>query len=383
MIISRSDSGLVARWWFTVDKLMMSFVFMLMATGVLVSMAASPSVADRLDLNVLHFTKSQLFYLGMAAPLFVVISILPLPALRRIAMLGFIGSLGLMIAAIFWGPEIKGAHRWINIGPTSLQPSELMKPFFVVATAWFLSEGARRPDMPGPTIAYVIGAVVLTVLMLQPDFGQALLVAFTFGGMLLVSGLPWILVLGLAGLGVAGVSLAYLLLPHVAARVDGFLTPEKGDTFQVDMALAAFRNGSYMGTGPGGGTSKMVLPDAHTDFAFSVIAEEFGIIAGIGLAAIFGIIVVRILLRARHEPDPFSALALFGLGTMFGLQAFINMGVNSALLPAKGMTLPFISYGGSSLLGTAILMGLVLGLGRRRQQHAVKLPGFGVAAAAA
>ncbi len=382
MIISRSDSGAVARWWFTVDRLGMSIVFALMAIGVLVSMAASPSVADRLDLDTLHFVRSQLFYISIAAPLMIVVSIFPVTWLRRIAVFGFIASLGLMVGAIFVGPEIKGAHRWINVGLASLQPSELAKPFFVIVVAWFLAERIRRPDMPAHLTAYGVAGLMLLVLLLQPDFGQAILVAVTFGGMLLISGLPWILVLGLAGLAVAGVSIAYLVMPHVASRIDRFLAPEKGDTFQTDMAMEAFRNGGPMGTGPGGGAAKLVLPDAHTDFAIAVVGEEYGVIACLILVAIIGFLVVRILLRARCESDPFAALGLFGLGTMFGLQAFINLGVNSALLPAKGMTLPFISYGGSSMLGTAILMGFVLGLGRKQQQHAIPFNRFSTASIA-
>jgi cell division protein FtsW len=256
-----------------------------------------------------------------------------------------------------------------------LQPSELAKPFFVVVASWFLAEKIRRPDMPAHLTAYGVAGLMLMVLLLQPDFGQAILVGATFGGMLLISGLPWVFVLGLAGLAVAGVSIAYVALPHVASRFDRFLAPEKGDTFQTDMAMQAFHNGGFMGTGPGGGTAKLSLPDAHTDFAFAATGEEYGVIACCVLIAIIGFVVVRILMRARREGDPFAALGLFGLGTMFGLQAFINMGVNTALLPAKGMTLPFVSYGGSSMLGTAILMGFVLGLGRKQQQHAISLHG--------
>jgi cell division protein FtsW len=373
MIISRSDSGPLAKWWFTVDKLLISMIFTLMICGVMVSLAASPAVADRLDLDVYHFTRSQLFYITIAMPLLLFVSIFPPQWLRRFAMLGFAGSVMLMIGAMIWGPEIKGAHRWIDVGFVSLQPSELAKPFFIVVAAWFMAEKIRRPDMPAQQVAYGVASIMFAILILQPDFGQALLVAVTFGGMLLITGLPWLTILALVGLGVAAIGFSYSLLPHVASRIDRFLTPEKGDTFQMDVAMDAFRNGGAMGTGPGGGHAKLVLPDAHTDFAFAVIGEEFGYLVCIGLVFFIGAIVLRILSRARSEGDAFAALGLFGLGTMFGLQAFINMGVNTALLPAKGMTLPFISYGGSSLLGTAILMGFVLGLGRRQQQHTVSL----------
>jgi cell division protein FtsW len=370
MIISRSDAGPIARWWFTVDKTLIWMILILMIAGVFVSLAASPAIADRLDLDAAHFTKGQMLYIAVATPLFLLVSVFPLHWLRRFAVGGFASSFALMLAAMVWGPEIKGAHRWIDVGVVTLQPSEFAKPFFVVVVAWFLSEHARRPDMPAQSIAYGLAIAMLGILFLQPDFGQALLVGSVFGAMLVVSGLPWIVVLALAALGLAGVGLAYAVLPHVASRIDRFLTPEKGDTFQIDAAMEAFRNGGFVGTGPGGGKAKLILPDAHTDFAWSVIGEEFGIVACMVLLAFFGAIVLRILIRARSEPDPFLALGLFGLGSLFGLQSFINMGVNSALLPAKGMTLPFISYGGSSLIGTAILMGFVLGLGRKQQRHA-------------
>ena len=203
----------------------------------------------------------------------------------------------------------------------------------------------------------MIFAVFVGLLVLQPDFGQTALVVVTFGAMLLIYGIPWVLVLGLAGLCAAGVMTAYTMVPHVASRIDRFLNPEKGDTFQMDTAVAAFANGGLMGAGPGGGEAKLVLPDAHTDFTFAVVGEEFGLIACIGLLLLFAFVVMRVLQRAKIEPDPFPALALSGLGIVFGLQAIINMGVNVSLLPAKGMTLPLISYGGSSLIGVAFAMG--------------------------
>jgi cell division protein FtsW len=337
-----------------------------MAIGVLISMAASPPVAERIGLNSFHFFKYQLIFLVPAVLMLVSVSLLePRPA-RRAAFLMLGVSFALMVAALFWGPEIKGAHRWINFGPIGLQPSELAKPSFVVMAAWFLSEHTKRPDMPGHIIAYIIFSVFVGLLVLQPDFGQTALVVVTFGAMLLIYGIPWVLVLGLAALCTAGVMAAYTMVPHVASRIDRFLNPEKGDTFQMDTAVAAFANGGLMGAGPGGGEAKLVLPDAHTDFTFAVVGEEFGLIACIGLVLLFAFVVMRILQRAKIEPDPFPALALSGLGIVFGLQAIINMGVNVSLLPAKGMTLPLISYGGSSLLGVAFAMGMVLAFSRRQ-----------------
>lgn len=366
MLVSRSDRGLIARWWFTVDRPLLSAVLLLMAIGVLVSMAASPPVAERIGLDTFHFFKFQLAFLLPAVVLLISVSLLEPRQARRAAFLMLGLSFALMVAALFWGPEIKGANRWINFGPIGLQPSELAKPSFVVIAAWFLAEHTKRPDMPGHVIAYLLFAIFVGLLVLQPDFGQSALVVVTFGSMLLIYGIPWILVLGLAGLGAAGVMATYALVPHVASRIDRFLNPEKGDTFQVDTATAAFGNGGLLGAGPGGGDAKLTLPDAHTDFAFAVVGEEFGLIACIGLILLFAFVVMRILQRAKIEPDPFPALALSGLGIVFGLQAVINMGVNVSLLPAKGMTLPLISYGGSSLIGVAFAMGMVLAFSRRQ-----------------
>jgi cell division protein FtsW len=366
MLVSRSDRGVFARWWFTVDRPLLSAVLLLMAIGVLISMAASPPVAERIGLNTFHFFKFQLAFLLPAVVLLISVSLLEPRQARRAAFLMLGLSIALMVAALFWGPEIKGAHRWINFGPIGLQPSELAKPSFVVIAAWFLAEHTKRPDMPGDVIAYMIFAIFVGLLIVQPDFGQTALVVLTFGTMLLIYGIPWIVVLGLAGLCVSGVMAAYALVPHVTSRIDRFLNPDKGDTFQVDTATAAFSNGGLLGTGPGGGQAKQILPDAHTDFTFAVVGEEFGLIACIGLMLLFAFVVMRILQRAKIEPDPFPALALSGLGIIFGLQTVINMGVNVSLLPAKGMTLPLISYGGSSLIGVAFAMGMVLAFSRRQ-----------------
>ncbi len=366
MLISRSDRGLVARWWFTVDRGVMSAALILMAIGVLVSMAASPSVAVRIGADdPLHFIKSQMFYLVIAVITLVSLSFFDRTWTRRAGIAGFGASLVLMLLALKFGPEIKGAHRWINIGPLNLQPSEIAKPTFVVAVAWFLSEKLRHRDMPADVIAYAMAAMFIGLLVLQPDFGQTALVIATFGAMLLLCGLAWKYIFGLI-CGVGGLGfLSYLTVPHVASRIERFLNPEKGDTFQVDTATAAFQNGGLLGAGPGGGTAKMVLPDSHTDYAFAVVGEEFGALACIAIMALFFFIIIRVLKRSKIEANPFVALSMAGLAVMFGTQAGINMGVNVGLLPAKGMTLPFISYGGSSLIGTAIALGFVLALGRK------------------
>ncbi len=364
-LISRSDRGAVARWWFTVDRPLLSAAMLLMAVGVLVSMAASPPVASRIGLDPYHFVRSQLFYLCLAVVVMLLLSFFDRAMIRRTAFVGFVGALLLMFLALFFGPEIKGAHRWINVGPISVQPSEFAKPCFAIVFAWLLSERVIRRDMPAHIMAYSCAALFLLLLVAQPDFGQAALVTTTIGAMLLVYGIPWVVVFGLAGAATAAVAVSYALVPHVASRIDRFMNPDKGDTFQVDTSMQAFHNGGVLGVGPGGGTAKLVLPDAHTDFTFSVIGEEFGLLACLGIMALFLFIIMRVLKRAKVEKDPFAALASAGVVSMFAIQASINMGVNVALLPAKGMTLPFISYGGSSLLGTGMAIGFVLALGRQ------------------
>ena len=376
MLVGRSDRGLLAKWWFTVDRGLMFAVMLLMAAGVLISMAASPPVAERIGADTFHFFRSQLMFLTPAMLVLVATSFLDPRMVRRAGLFAFFGALALMVAALFVGPEIKGAHRWINIGPFNLQPSEIAKPAFVIVTAFFLAEHTRRPELPGNLIAFALFGLFVGLLVLQPDFGQTALVVMTFGAMLLIYGISWISVLALGGLAGAGMIAAYALVPHVQSRVDRFLSPDKGDSFQVDTAIRAFKNGGLMGTGPGGGEAKLVLPDAHTDFTFAVVGEEFGLIACLLLMALFAFIVLRILIRAKAEADPFPALAMSGLALVFGFQAIINLGVNVALLPAKGMTLPFISYGGSSLIGMAFGMGLVLALARRRPGTQLSVQSF-------
>jgi cell division protein FtsW len=383
MLISRTDRGLMANWWFTVDRLLMAAVLLLMALGVLFSMAASPPVAERIGLEYFHFFKRQLMFLLPAVAVLIGASLLTSRQARRGSLWVFLGGLGLMVYAMYFGPEIKGAHRWVELAGFNIQPSEFVKPAFVVLAAWLLAEGRRRPDMPGSLAAWAAFAVFLALLAVQPDFGQAALVSMVWMLMLLVFGIPWIFVFGLAGVGLLAIVAAYYSVPHVTSRIDRFLSPETGDTFQVDTARQAFDNGKLFGTGPGGGSAKHVLPDAHSDFTFAVIGEEFGLIACLVLIGLFGFIVLRGLRHASVADDGFATLALTGLVSTFALQAIINMGVNVSLIPAKGMTLPFISYGGSSLIAMAFAMGLVLTLSRRWPKAVMPVGRFHPAAGAA
>ena len=376
MLISRSDRGLLANWWFSVDKVLLSAVLLLMAAGVLLSLAASPPVAQRLDLPYLHFFKRQLIFLVPAVAVLVGVSFFDLKQARRTAFWCFVAGLGLMGLALVIGPEIKGAHRWISLGSFSLQPSEFVKPAFVVSAAWLMAEGRRRPDMPGQMLAWGLFFAFVGMLLIQPDFGQTVLVCLVWTVMLLVNGLPWLVFAGLAGIAAFGAVTAYNTMPHVASRVERFLHPENADTFQVDTATRAFENGGLFGTGPGGGTAKLILPDSHTDFIFAVAGEEFGYIAILVLIGLVAFIALRVLNHAARQSDGFSALAASGLVSIFAFQAIINMAVNVSLMPAKGMTLPFISYGGSSLLAMSFAMGLVLAFSRARPRGV--LPGGGL-----
>jgi cell division protein FtsW len=366
-MVSRAERSLVGDWWWTVDRLLLAALGALMIAGLVFLMAGGPPVAEKLGLSTFHFVNRQVLFLLPAAALMVAVSFLSLRHVRRLALAIYIGCLGLLgLVALQFGPEIKGAHRWLVIGGIGIQPSEFIKPAFVVIAAWAFAEGARRRDMPGAVLAFVLLPLTIVPLILQPDFGQTMLITIVWCGLFFVAGLHWFWVLGLGGAGLLGIFAAYEFLPHVRARIERFMDKSSGDTFQVDMAMESFAKGGWFGRGPGEGTVKRILPDAHTDFIFAVTAEEFGVIVCLGLLAIFAFIVLRGLSAARQQEDTFCRLAITGLILMFGLQASINMMVNVHLMPAKGMTLPFISYGGSSLFSLALGMGFLIALTRRR-----------------
>ena len=337
-----------------------------MLSGLVFLMAGGPPVAERLGLSTFHFVNRQVLFLLPALAIMIPVSFLSLRHIRRLALLVYLAGMALVLLAFHYGPEIKGAHRWISIGPLGIQPSEFVKPAFVVIAAWAFSEGARRKDMPGALLALLLLPATIVPLILQPDFGQTMLVTIVWCGLFFVAGLHWFWVMGLGGAGLLGIGAAYQLLPHVRARIERFMDKTSGDTFQVDTAMESFARGGWLGRGPGEGTVKRILPDAHTDFIFAVTAEEFGIVVCLLLLLLFAFIVLRGLSLARRNEDPFCRLAATGLILMFGLQASINMMVNVHLMPAKGMTLPFISYGGSSLLSLALGMGFLIALTRRR-----------------
>ena len=378
-MMSRAERSLVGDWWWTVDRATLAGLVILMVAGLVLLMAGGPPVAERLGLSTFHFVSRQVLYLAPAVALMVAVSFLSLRHVRRLALLVYVIGMALVAAALQWGPEIKGAHRWISVAGIGLQPSEFVKPAFVVLAAWAFAEGARKRDMPGAFLALLLLPATIVPLILQPDFGQTMLITVVWCGLFFVAGLHWFWVVGLGGAGAVGIVAAYRFLPHVRDRIERFLHKVTGDgggkadgaksvidNFQTETAMEAFVRGGWFGSGPGEGIAKRRLPDAHTDFIFAVTGEEFGIIVCLALLALFAFIVLRGLFLAQRNEDTFCRLASTGLVMMFGLQAAINMAVNVQLMPAKGMTLPFLSYGGSSLISLALGMGFLMALTRRR-----------------
>ncbi|MBG51073.1 MAG: putative lipid II flippase FtsW [Rhodobiaceae bacterium] len=364
--VSRANRSSFSEWWWTIDRLTVLAILMLILLGIVMSLAASPAVANRLSLDGFHFVYRQAVFLVPAIAVMFGVSLLTTRQIRRLAALVFGGGMLLMLGTLIVGPEIKGATRWLQFGRLSIQPSEFVKPAFIVLAAWMFAEGARQKSLPGKSLAFLLYGIFVGLLLLQPDFGQATLVTLVFGGLLFMVGISWFWIIGLGALGIGGAVAAYQLMPHVASRVDRFMDPASGDTYQIDRAMEAVRAGGFFGQGLGEGVVKRILPDAHTDFIFAVAAEEFGVLAGILIIGLFSFIVIRSLMRAMEETDLFVQLAVSGLTLLIGAQALINLSVNLNLMPAKGMTLPFISYGGSSLLALALATGMLLGLNRRR-----------------
>ncbi|MCF8474330.1 MAG: putative lipid II flippase FtsW [Emcibacter sp.] len=364
-VFSRTDTSLLSNWWWTVDRLLLGALALLIGLGIVMTFGASPAIAEKLGLSSFHFVKRQIVFLIFSMIAMFGVSLLPVIWVRRVGVMLFLGCLVLLALTIVFGLEAKGAKRWLRMGSFTLQASEFLKPAFIIFSAWMFAESHKSPKFKGWTFSIISYLIVVAFLINQPDFGQTILISMVWAAQFFMAGLPMIWVLGLAGFGMAGIFMGYMFLPHVTSRIDRFLFPETGDTYQVDTALNAFRSGGLFGRGPGEGAVKKILPDAHTDFIFAVTGEEFGIILCLLLIVLFAVIVVRSLVNLLKETDMFVLLAVSGLIMQFGLQAFINLGVNLSLLPSKGMTLPFISYGGSSMLSVAITMGMVLALTRK------------------
>ena len=379
-MISREQRTPLSEWWWTVDRLLLAAIMTLMLGGVILSLAASPPVAARLHLDPFHFFNRHVIFLLPSIVVMIAVSFLSPRQIRRSALIVFAISVALIVATLLIGPEVKGAKRWITLLGVNIQASECAKPAFVVVVAWLFAESARRPEMPATSMAMALLMTLVTLLVLEPDFGQTMLVLMVWGTLFFIAGMRMIWVFGLMGASAVGLFGAYVMVPHVAGRIKRFMDPSSGDTFQVDTALESFMKGGWFGQGPGEGTVKRILPDSHTDFVFAVAAEEFGIILCLALLALFAFIVIRALSRAYASEDLFARFAAAGLAIMFGIQASINMAVNLHLMPAKGMTLPFISYGGSSMISLAYGVGMLLALTRQRPR--VEMESIGVANAA-
>jgi cell division protein FtsW len=371
-MLSREERNPLSDWWWTVDRPLMGAILVLMLGGVILSLAASPPVATRIGLDPFHFFNRHVMFLLPSFIVLIGVSFLSPKHIRRSALIVFGVSMALIVATLLFGPEVKGSRRWITLIGVNIQASESAKPAFVVIAAWLFAESTKRPEMPATSMALALLLSLVSLLVMEPDFGQTMLILMVWGSLFFIAGMRMIWVLGLAGAAAAGLFGAYLMVPHVAGRIQRFMNPASGDTFQVDTAMEAFSNGGWFGLGPGEGIAKRSLPDSHTDFVFAVAAEEFGIILCLALAALFAFIVIRVLIRAYANEDMFARFAASGLAIEFGVQAAINMAVNLQLIPAKGMTLPFISYGGSSMVSLAYGVGMMLALTRMRPRTEVE-----------
>ena len=365
----RDVEPVLPKWWRTIDKWTMSCILILFGVGLLLGFAASPPLAEKNGFAPFHYVQKQAFFGGLALTAMFLTSMMTPTLVRRLAVLGFTVSLLAVLALPIFGTDFgKGAVGWYSLGFASVQPSEFLKPGFVVVAAWLLASAQEINGPPGRMWSFLLTVFIVFVLALQPDFGQASLILFGWGVMYFVAGAPMLLLVGMAGMVVLAGSFAYGNSEHFARRIDGFLNPDIDPTTQLGYATNAIREGGFFGVGVGEGQVKWSLPDAHTDFIIAVAAEEYGLILVLFIIGLFSLIVLRSFYRLVKERDPFIRLAGTGLAAMFCVQALVNMGVAVRLLPAKGMTLPFVSYGGSSLIAGGIAVGMLLAFTRTRPQ---------------
>ncbi|MCB9959563.1 MAG: cell division protein FtsW [Rhodospirillaceae bacterium] len=367
--VARTDPTVIGRWWWTVDRWSLGAVGLLIVLGAILVAAASPPVAHRLGLGEFHFVQRHLTMLVPAIAILVASSLMSVQMIRRAGLVMLVLSLLGVAATLVVGTEIKGATRWISLPGLSLQPSEFLKPAFAVIAAWLFATRYARNDFPGNLMATVLWLLSTALLLLQPDLGMVVVLFIIWGVQFFLAGLPMLLVVALVALAVFGGVGSYFAFDHVSSRIDRFLDPTAGDNYQIERSLEAFQAGGLFGVGPGEGVIKRALPDAHADFIFAVAGEEFGLLWCLLMVALFGFVVLRACARLAHSRDLFVVLAGAGLVTMIAAQALINMGSTLHLIPTKGMTLPFISYGGSSLLATAFATGMLLALTRKGPDH--------------
>jgi cell division protein FtsW len=365
----RDGEPILPKWWRTIDKWSLSCVLILCAIGLLLGFAASVPLAEKNGFPPFHYVTRQAIFGGAALVAMIVTSMMSPMVVRRLAVLGFLAAFVALALLPFFGTDFgKGAMRWYSLGFASIQPSEFLKPGFVVAAAWMMAASQDINGPPGKLWSFALCISIVLMLALQPDFGQAALVLFGWGVMYFVAGAPIVLLVCMAGMVIFGGTIAYSNSEHFARRIDGFLSPDVDPRTQLGYATNAIQEGGLFGVGVGEGQVKWSLPDAHTDFIIAVAAEEYGLVLVLCIIVLYTSIVVRSLLRLVRERDPFIRLAGTGLACMFGVQAMINMGVAVRLLPTKGMTLPFVSYGGSSVIASGIAVGMLLAFTRTRAQ---------------
>ncbi len=367
MAPGRTNRSLLFEWWRSVDHITLGLLVCLIGAGLILSMAASPAAAARLDLlDPFYFLYRHSFFAVMGLCGVFVISTLSPKNARRIGVVALIVATLLLVYVMFYGYAVKGSQRWMSLGMFSLQPAEFVKPAFIVFAAWMFSVRKRDPNVPAVAIVFAVYLGLIALLIQQPDFGQSFLLTLCFAAVFFFAGLSLGWMLFMMGLSTLGAIVAYFSLPHVRDRIGRFINPDGADTYQTDKALEAIRSGGVFGRGPGEGAVKFSLPDGHTDFIFAIVAEEFGFLLSVLLVGLLAAFVIRSFRNALKLNDYFCQLAVAGLATMIGIQMIINLFVNLNMAPPKGMTLPFISYGGSSMMALCFSAGLILSFTRRR-----------------
>jgi len=377
-MFSRARKTPLAEWWWTVDRQLLAGFVLLLLCGMLLSFAASPPVAERLGLSQWYFITRHMVFMPLALAILVGTSFMTLRQVRLSALVVLVVSMALLAMTLVVGVEVKGATRWVSLFGQSIQPTEFVKPAFAVIAAWLFSEKARHGDMPAGTIVAGLLVLIVAMLLMQPDIGQTALILGTWSALLFLAGISWWVIAGLIGVASLGGVGAYLFFPHVTRRIDNFLNPDAGNGYQVEKALQSLLEGGWFGRGPGEAVAKRYLPDAHADFVFSAAAGEFGILFCMMLVGLIAFIVIRALSGAQAQSSYYARLAASALAIQFGLQSGINLAVNLNLMPPKGMTLPFVSYGGTSMLAIAYGMGLLLALIRKKPEErlATGLPAY-------
>lgn len=365
---SRVDRSVLGQWWWTVDRALLAALAAIIVSGIILVAAASPPVAQRIGLNEFHFLYRHIVFLIPALGAMFAFSLCTPKLVWRLCSVFFIGGIAALILVLVGGAEVKGAQRWLSLFGFSLQPSEFVKPAFAVCSAWFLARFKEDSRFPGHYVAAGLYALVAALLLMQPDLGMTVVMSVIFGAQIFLAGFPIALIVALGMAAAIGLTGSYFFFDHVRSRIDRFIDPASGDTYQIDKALEAFREGGLFGAGLGQGTVKLTIPDSHADFIFAVAGEEMGMIFAVILVALFAFIIMRGFSRILDSNDMFIMLAGSGLLASVGIQALIHMASSTHLMPTKGMTLPFVSYGGSSLVAVGMTMGMILSFTRRQRK---------------